>query len=136
MGDPPAGGGVDELVVVVARRAHARAVVRPQHEGLHVAAGHDPVLAGGHRDVGDPVEGVAARVVDHGHPLGDLVDPVPDADLAVVGLAVLGEAGAEQVPVPPVDPGRIPDEHVGYVLPDLPVHGPGGVRHGAGRRPR
>src|SRR5439155_24183616 len=55
------------------------------------------------------------------HPLGDGVGAPPDADVAVVGLAVVGEARPEQRPVPLVDACRIPHEHLRDVLTDVTV---------------
>lgn len=44
------------------------------------------------------------------HPLGDRTGTVPYPDGAIVSVAVLGEAGAKQLPLPPVDSRRITNE--------------------------
>src|SRR5262245_20354246 len=131
-GDLPALAGADELVIVVADRLHAALVVGRHEHRVDVAAGDGVRAVPRHRLVGDAVQRVPHAGVRPRHEVGDRIDAFPGADVAVVGVAVLGEAGAEELPVAPVDAGRVADEHVGDVLPDVAVARLG--RHGVSRR--
>src|SRR5206468_88376 len=86
---------------------------------IDIAAGGDTVTIDRYGHVGDAVQRVAARLVALFHPRGHGVDAVPDADVAVVGHALVGEARPEQGPVALVDARRVPHEHVGDLLPDV-----------------
>src|SRR5215469_15113379 len=55
------------------------------------------------------------------HELGDVIGVLPGADVAVVGFAAISEAGAEQPPLTPVNPGPVPHQHVRDVLSCLPL---------------
>ena len=119
--DLPSVGGLDELVVVVADGSDAVVVAGEQDDGVDVAARRNATIACRDGMVGDAVHRVAASLVRLLHELGDGVDSVPDPDVAVVGVAVVGEARPEQRPVTLVDAGRVPDEDVRHVLAHLPV---------------
>ena len=67
------------------------------------------------------MQGVTHTCVSSGHELGDRVDAPPGADPLVFGEDVIGEAGAKECPLAPVNAGGVSDEHFGDVLARLTV---------------
>src|SRR6516165_6334026 len=104
---------MNQFVVVEPDGSHAFTVVGSHDQSIDITPSGDAVLRRAHGDVGDAVQGASAQLMGVDHELGDLLDPVPDADLSVIGVAILGEATPEDIPIAAIDAGRVAHEHVG-----------------------
>src|SRR5262249_15570657 len=115
-GDLPSLAGPDHDVVVEAGGLSSSKVVWTEDDGVDVAAGGDVLAIGDDGLVRDAMEGMAEGLVRLPHPIPDLVAAAPSADVAVVHLAVVGEARAQELPVAPVDARSVTHEQVRDVL--------------------
>ena len=105
----------DQLIVIEPGRIHAGITVAHHDQRVHVGARLGLVAVDGDHLIGQPVHRVARHRVCLLHEFGDRVNACEGADFAVVQFAVFGEHGAEQRPVPAIDPGRVPQQHLGDV---------------------
>src|SRR5271166_4398373 len=115
-GDSPPILGTDDVVIVETGRVHAGGVVGQHDQRIDIGARLGRVAVDRDHLIGQAVHGVAGQRVGLLHELGHRVDTPPGTDFAVVQLAVVGEDGAEQRPVAPVDPGGVAHENIGDVL--------------------